>query len=333
MRSWISILKMVVMNADFLSMIEYASKAPSGHNTQPWRFALTGDGMVILPKFEVALPVVDADNRELFISLGCALENLLISARHFGYKARVVGCNPEGIEIRCVRDENVAKEHLFYQIEKRQTNRSIYDGRKLSGEVLGLFESLPAEDNIRLYSAPVGSAFADSLTGYIIKGNEVQMNDRAFKRELLSWMRFNAKQINGTNDGLSYKVFGNPPLPRIMAKPIVRCFLKAAVQNKTDGEKIKSSSHLILFTTRSNTFMEWIGLGRTLQRFLLKTTEAGVACAYLNQPCEVYALAAEMRDLLPINREYPTLILRIGYAKPVPYSPRKNVRELLVCHG
>lgn len=30
--------------ADYLFMIEYAAKAPSGHNTQPWQFQLLAAG-------------------------------------------------------------------------------------------------------------------------------------------------------------------------------------------------------------------------------------------------------------------------------------------------
>jgi nitroreductase len=33
--------------------------------------------------------VADADQRELYISLGSALENLLLAAEHFGYSCRV----------------------------------------------------------------------------------------------------------------------------------------------------------------------------------------------------------------------------------------------------
>ena len=58
----------------------------------------------------------------------------------------------------------------------------------------------------------------------IMKGNEIQMNDVTFKNELLSWMRFNNRQVESTHDGLSYLVFGNPPLPKRLARPIVSLF-------------------------------------------------------------------------------------------------------------
>ena len=68
------------MKTDFIQIASYASKAPSGHNTQPWKFHITDSTITVLPNLDVALPVVDKNNRELFISLGCATENLCIAA-------------------------------------------------------------------------------------------------------------------------------------------------------------------------------------------------------------------------------------------------------------
>ena len=66
------------MKTDFIQIASYASKAPSGHNTQPWKFHITDGTITVLPNLEVALPIVDRNNRESFISLGCAVENYFL---------------------------------------------------------------------------------------------------------------------------------------------------------------------------------------------------------------------------------------------------------------
>lgn len=73
-------------SADYLKIIEYAIKAPSGHNTQPWKFKLMDNSIEIHPDFDCSLPVVDSNHRELYISLGCAAENLCLAANESGYK-------------------------------------------------------------------------------------------------------------------------------------------------------------------------------------------------------------------------------------------------------
>jgi hypothetical protein len=86
---------------------------------------------------------------------------------------------------------------------------------------------------------------------------------------------------------------------------------------KTDLDKINSSSHLVLFTTKNNTVSEWIDSGWILERILLEATKLNLANVYLNQSCEIEVLENEIKNTLPINSEYPTILLRIGYAKPM----------------
>ena len=78
-------LRISDIRPDFIYMMEQAVKAPSGHNTQPWLFRVQKDRIQILPDMSKSLPAVDPDNRELFISLGCATENLCIAAEAKGY--------------------------------------------------------------------------------------------------------------------------------------------------------------------------------------------------------------------------------------------------------
>lgn len=54
---------------------------PSGHNTQPWKFSVNDTVVRIYPDLNHSVSVVDADKYALYISLGCALETLWISAK------------------------------------------------------------------------------------------------------------------------------------------------------------------------------------------------------------------------------------------------------------
>ena len=84
----------------------------------------------------------------------------------------------------------------------------------------------------------------------------------------------------------------------------------------------------MVITSEKDDIRTWINTGRLLERFLLVLTEAGIANAYLNQPCEVPELRAQLQADLPIAKAYPQILLRIGYAKPVAYSKRKDIKEV-----
>ena len=316
----------------YAELIRAAIQAPSGHNSQPWKFYIDSSSIEIVPDFTKALPVVDANHRELYISLGCAVENLCLAAKEKGYRPApsITQKDDSTYSIRVeLTEEQVQKDPLFQAIDTRQTNRSAYSHRMIDPDTISMIREVSCQEGTQFSMYPRKSETYNTLSEYIYRGNAIQMQDKAFKKELLSWIRFNKKHIRKTKDGLTHEVMGTPATPSFLGKLIVGLFLKPDPQNKTDRKKLESSSHLVLFTTKNNTPREWIALGRTLERFLLKTTSLGIANAYMNPPCEVKALAEELRGGLTKNREYPALLLRIGYAEPMPYAPRKKVEKVI----
>jgi len=77
-------------------LVRYATLAPSSHNTQCWKFRVGESAIAILPDLGRGCPVVDPDDHHLFVSLGCAAENLVQAAAAHGLDARVAtGTAPE----------------------------------------------------------------------------------------------------------------------------------------------------------------------------------------------------------------------------------------------
>jgi hypothetical protein len=260
-------LKSNGQHPDFIALITAATQAPSGHNSQPWFFTIEDNRIVITPDFTKALPAVDGKHRELFMSLGCALENLCIKATELHYLTEVQLTDEGVITVLLQKKEDVLPSSLATVIAKRQTNRSVYDGKQIDPDLL---ESLVAksisseeiEANTKLYTFSNGSPLFSALTEAVMQGNTAQMDDPAFKNELLSWIRFNKKHSESTHDGLSYAVLGAPNLPRWVTEPIVKGSLKAEKQNKTDLKKIQSSSDMVLITSTEDDIRTWIATGR-----------------------------------------------------------------------
>lgn len=65
-------------------LIRCATLAPSSHNTQCWRFESVSGGILIRPDLSRRCPAVDPDDHHLYVSLGCAAENLRLAARAHG---------------------------------------------------------------------------------------------------------------------------------------------------------------------------------------------------------------------------------------------------------
>jgi nitroreductase len=61
-------------------LLNFAVLAPLSHNSQPWSFRVDGNTIKIYTDMVRSLPASDSNNRQLLISLGCALENILTAA-------------------------------------------------------------------------------------------------------------------------------------------------------------------------------------------------------------------------------------------------------------
>lgn len=319
-------------NHDFLKMVEYGIKAPSGHNTQPWKFKLNENSIEIYPNFSKELPVVDENHRELYISLGCAVENICIAANKLGYSSKFEIIEQDSFSFIRVelQKSDVDKNPLFAQIDMRQTNRNTYNSKVIHTSVIDKLKKVNCEKSVSIYLYQKGGDDFSKLCELIYKGNEILYTNQKFKIELLDWMRFNSKHIQTKKDGLAYDVLGVPSMPKWLGKPLVKSFLTPKAQNKTEKKKLNSSSHLVLIATQENTVENWILAGITLERFFLKCTELGISLAFSNQPCEVSVVADEVRKEIDINDYYPMLLMRIGYAEPMPYSTRKELNDVII---
>ena len=318
---------------DFRPLIEAAIRAPSGHNSQPWQFGL-GDGRITIePDFSRRLPAVDPDNRELFISLGCAVENLCLAAAHFGYAAQTNVHETGAIETALHRQpENRRQpenEALYAQIPRRQTNRAACNGKTIPpAELDNILTAMPS-NGVSLHAFARGTPEFAALAQAVLAGNRAQMHDPAFKAELLSWIRFNRRHSESTRDGLSNAVMGAPNLPAWISRPIIQTMLNERRQNRSDREKAAAASHLLLIASSGDDIGAWVQTGRVLQRTLLALTQHGIAHAYLNQPCEVPAQRAVLSQLPALEGAHPQILLRLGYADAVPYSLRRAVEEVV----
>ena len=71
-------------------LVRYATLAPSSHNTQCWKFRLGDERISILPDTSRRCPAVDPDDHHLYVSLGCAAENLVQAANASGLHSAIV---------------------------------------------------------------------------------------------------------------------------------------------------------------------------------------------------------------------------------------------------
>lgn len=121
---------MLSKHPEMRDLIRYATLAPNGHNTQPWRFRVGENRIEILPDFTRRTPVVDPDDHHIFVSLGCAVENLALAASARGRPGeRSFSAADDGSIVFAFGGGKSAEAALFDAIPRRQSTRAAYDRR------------------------------------------------------------------------------------------------------------------------------------------------------------------------------------------------------------
>ena len=212
--------KDTTLSTQMKELVRYAALAASGHNTQPWKFAIRENAIEIHPDYSRRLPAVDPNDRELWISLGCALENFLVAARAAGYATEVTYPGVEDfIHIRLTPD--IAQPSpLFNAIPLRQNTRSEYDRRSIQSNDLDHVQALPLEPGVALRFV-TNRNDSETVLEYVNQGNLSQYADKVFLDELIHWLRFNKKEALASLDGLYTRCSGNPEGPRWLGQVFV----------------------------------------------------------------------------------------------------------------
>ncbi|PIT98209.1 MAG: hypothetical protein COT71_01935 [Candidatus Andersenbacteria bacterium CG10_big_fil_rev_8_21_14_0_10_54_11] len=309
--------------------------APSAHNTQPWKFRVNGDKLDIFVDWDRHLHISDPDHRQLYVSLGCAVTNAAIAARHWDMAARITYF-PQGegedqpVARVILRDgytdpntKTVANE-LFAAIAERRTDRSLYDAHPLTAAEKA---QLPAAQHPQVIFIE-DRDIINHIARLSELGTEHTLSRKDFKQELSHWVRNNWTR---QPDGMPGYAMGMPAPVSLLSRLMVRM----APIHKQEAPKtrlqIESASALAVITSTGDTPAQWLEAGRVLEQLWLEAAVAGLAV--MPQVAAIEAGEDVRRQLQrAINSDQlPQSIIRIGRssAGALRSTPRRTLEDCI----
>lgn len=309
-------------------LVRCATLAPSSHNTQCWKFTLEDRAITILPDLSRRCPAVDPDDHHVFVSLGCAAENLVQAASAHGLEA-VASFDATRDAVRVTLAPTRAQvSPLFNAIHARQCTRGDYDGKPLSSEELGLLERAGTSNGVRMLIWADRPAM-ERVLDHVVQANTTQMADPAFVSELKSWIRFNGRDAVRTGDGLFSVSSGNPSIPTWLGELAFGWFYTPKGENDKYARQIRSSAGIAVFVGQVADKSHWVEVGRCYERFALQATALGIRNAFLNQPLEVRSIRPQFAAAIGLTDQRPDLVVRFGRGPALPSSLRRPVQAVL----
>ena len=310
-------------------LVRCATLAPSSHNTQCWKFAVEDRAITIRPDLGRRCPAVDPDDHHLFITLGCAAENLAQAALAHGFVAAPTFDATTDFVRVTLAPATARASPLFHALASRQCTRGDYDGQPLSREDLNLLERAGTSNGVRILLLTDRPAM-ERVLEHVVQGNTAQLADPAFISELKSWIRFNGTDAVRTRDGLFSASSGNPAIPAWLGDLAFGWLFTAKGENDKIARQVRNSAGIAVFVGAAADKAHWVEVGRAYERFALQAAGLGIRNAFLNQPVEVAAVRSPFAAALGLAGQRPDLVVRFGRGPTLPRSLRRPVESVMV---
>jgi hypothetical protein len=321
--------KAVVPGGVITDAIDLACRAPSFHNSQPWRFVGQPDGVVHLHLDRDRLVDTDSSGRQALLSCGAVLDHLRVAMAAAGWAA-VVDYYPNPSDpthlasIDFVRMSFVTDAHRRRAdaIRSRHTDRLPFaaprewDGfelllRRAVDDDLAVLDVLPDETRPQLAQA---SQLTESLRLY----------DSSYHAELAWWTGQFA-----TRDGIPHS-----SLVSAAESDRVDIGRNFPITHHRDRrpEVAEDQSKVLVLSALDDTRRDTLTCGEALSVALLEATMAGMATCPLTHIIEVDASRHIVSDLT--GHPLPQVLIRVGASpamdEAAPLTPRRSLRDVLV---
>ena len=311
--------------------VRMAGRAPSIHNSQPWRWLTATNSLHLYADASRLLPATDPDGRDLLLSCGAALHHLQVAAAAIGWKAKIHRLphpnQPDHLAaVEFVR--HVPTTHdiaLAAAISRRHTDRRRFTSWPVPAELIADLARAAGVHGMRLVAA-TDPDDCYQLARAVAEAAVRQDADNAYAAELSTWAGpspFAVEGVPATNI---------PAGERRHADTTTRAFPDAML-TESDSHGEPDAGELLVLATAADGVEARLRAGEAMSAVLLWATEFRMATCPLSQVLEIKQTRDLVRDRVLGGFGVPQIVLRVGWAPlnagPLPATPRRPLDDIL----
>ena len=329
--------------AEFAYLAATAARAPSLHNSQPWRFRFRRDSVELYADPARNLQRADPLGREMLISCGAALYGLRLAMRNLGYLAGAeILPDPAqpGLLARvwpCGREPASWQEReLIAAIPHRHTHRGPFAPGRVSARLLAAMCGDAAAEGASLVLLDRPGQVHD-LVGLTAAAGQVQQASPQIQAELQIVGPPGRQRGPGRYPGARA---GRPDPADETGAPSARQPRPEEPAHERlpqrdfgipgtlpGGGPLPTATAVLI--TRADEPADWLKAGQALDRLLLHAASRWVFARLQSEPLESPRLRAEIRSRLCLSG-VPQLLLQFGRANIAPATARRPAAEYTV---
>jgi CBS domain-containing protein len=312
------------------AVIALANRAPSVHNTQPWRWRIEPSSIHLYADLERALPATDPGGRDLRLSCGAALHHLRMALLAAGLRSTVhrlpEPARPEHLAAVETHPGRPTPEDLALAraMENRRTDRRMFSSWPVPPEMLADLVRRAAEQGA-LLTVLDRESVRYAVTRLIEHADVEQALTPDLAQETAEW----TGRSRGAHEGV--------PAANVPAGPAgtvpVRRFGGGEQEQSLLGRYESDGTVLALLSTTGDGVIDQLRAGEALSAVLLRATHFGLATDPISQPLEVPATRSQLQATAVGGSAAPQVLLRLGWAPmstvPVPRTGRRPLADTI----
>jgi len=321
--------------AEAARIVAIAGRAPSVHNTQPWRFRESGTAIDLLADYGRQLTETDPAGRELLISCGAAVFGLRLGFRSLG-RMPAVDVLPARDQPALIAHVRVAgqapvtrhESELLTAVYHRHTHRGPFTPGEIAPRLVEWLrtDAITERAELVVLADPAQTAW---VGGLVRSAAAAQAGRPEIAAELRRWARSAASPAH---DGVPAFARGEypaePAAPGRAAEPEFRLPQRDFGEPGTAPGGGSPPALTAVLTTAGDSRADWIAAGQALHRILLHAATRWVFASLQSQPLELPELRAELRARLDLPG-MPQMLLQLGRSNTAGATPRRPVTETL----
>jgi len=348
------------LNKKDISLVRFcqaAALAPSPKNSQPWAFKIANEKVLVLADLDRHVGQLDPTRRQLYLSIGCAIENLTLAAMADGFFPTVkmlidreISLSSEsGLQLVAEISFMAVTPHrspLHQAIAYRSTNRSIYDlYNAVPGGILSRLLRIGNTPSSRLLLFSNADRKGALIKNMIIQSLGILASNVEIIAEDYRWLRWSKEEVAKFRDGMDLNTFGistiKLPVTKIMPRPSPEVFNKDWVNLSID--RIRSSNYIGVLAIPQNMrdSRSAITTGRIWQRLWLSAESQKLAIHPVNALVTTLEVSSSRKtadlgtafrnDIMEVDGWDPAIIFRLGYPTVARTpSPRRPMDTILM---
>ncbi len=320
------------------AVVEVASRAPSIHNTQPWLWAFSADGLDLRADRSRQLAVADPDGHSLRISCGAALALTEYALRAAGWTASLQRLpdptDPDLLGRFSSLERAEPTERDLDRVAaalRRQSDRRPFTGDEVPEGIVDALRDAAAGPGVFAHF-PIRADEQLDLAVAVSWADRVERDDTAYIAEMQRWLR-DEDVAHRPADGVPMSAVPKvePGHARHSDIP-VRDFEIGASGRTLIAQDVDEHPLIAVLLTASDSPLEQLQAGESMMRLMIEAELRGVSSCPLSQAVDLLAFRSRLQTLMDWQ-EYPQMMLRLGFpispADPGARTPRRAVANVL----